>query len=63
MVDSEIREQKYHCEDCKFFDDDPVPSECRKDYGQVAYLHRICENFQLQGMMAEESNGLLSKDV
>lgn len=48
MADSEIREQEYRCEDCVFFDDEPVPGECRKDHGQVAYLHRICEDFQLQ---------------
>jgi hypothetical protein len=62
MADSEIREQEYHCEDCKFLDDDPVPSECRKDHGQVAYLHRICESFQLRSMMVEESGDLPSKD-
>jgi hypothetical protein len=48
MVDSTSREQECHCENCKYFDDDPVPCECRKNHGQVAYLHRICEDFQIQ---------------
>jgi hypothetical protein len=61
MTDSTIQEQKYHCEDCKFFDDESVPSECRKGHGQVAYFHRICESFQLRSGV-EELKGLLSKD-
>jgi hypothetical protein len=48
MADSEIRGQEYHCENCKFLNDDSVPNECRKGHGQVAYLHRICEEFKLQ---------------
>jgi hypothetical protein len=48
MADSEVREQEYHCEDCKFIDDDPVPRECRKGYGKVVYFPRICKNFQLR---------------
>jgi hypothetical protein len=61
MADSEIREQEYHCEDCDFLDDDPVPSECQKGYGQVAYLHRICEKFKLQSK-TEQLKELHSKD-
>jgi hypothetical protein len=48
MDDSEIREQEYHCEDCEYFDDYTVPSECQKDHEKVAYLHRICEDFKLK---------------
>jgi hypothetical protein len=48
MADSEIREQKYCCEDCEFFDNEPVPSECRKGHGRITYFHRVCEKFQLQ---------------
>jgi hypothetical protein len=59
MVDSEIREQEYHCEDCNFFDDEPVPSECRKGHGQVAYFHRVCESFQFRNEVKE---GLYPKD-
>jgi hypothetical protein len=49
MDDSAVREQEWHCENCVFFDDEPVPCECRKGHGQVAYLHRICGSFQLRG--------------
>jgi hypothetical protein len=59
MADLAVREQEYHCEDCNFLDDDPVPCECRKGYGQVAYLHRICENFKLR---KEVTEGLYPKD-
>jgi hypothetical protein len=48
MADSAVLEPEYHCENCIFLDDAPVPSECRKGYGQVAYLHQICENFKLR---------------
>jgi hypothetical protein len=54
MADSGVREQECHCENCNFFDDDPVPSECRKGYGQVAYLHRICENFKLRSEIKKD---------
>jgi hypothetical protein len=54
MADSSIQEQEYHCEDCNFFNDEPVPCECRKDYGQVAYLHRICESFQFRSEIKKD---------
>jgi hypothetical protein len=53
MDNSEVREQEYYCENCRFFDDEPVPSECRKGHGQVAYLHRICESFQIRSEVKE----------
>jgi hypothetical protein len=53
MADTAVQEQEYYCENCNFFDDDPVPSECRKGHGQVAYLHRICENFQIRSEVKE----------
>jgi hypothetical protein len=49
MADSAVPEQACHCENCDFFDDEPVPCGCRKGRGQVAYLHRICESFQIRG--------------
>jgi hypothetical protein len=54
VADSETREQEYHCEDCEFLDDVPVPSECKKGHGQLAYLHRICEKFQLRSEIKED---------
>jgi hypothetical protein len=53
MVDSEVWERELHCENCNFFDDDPVPGECRKGHGKVAYLHPICENFQIRNEVKE----------
>jgi hypothetical protein len=61
MADSTLREQEYHCEDCRFLDDAPVPSECGKGHGQVAYLHKPCESFQLRNQVAE-SEGNPSKE-
>jgi C4-type Zn-finger protein len=61
MVDLEIQEQEYHCENCNFLDDEPVPSECRKGRGQVAYFHRVCGNFQLRSGV-KKSEDLSSKD-
>jgi hypothetical protein len=53
MADSAVQEPEYHCDDCKFLDDEPVPRECRKGYGQAAYLYKPCGNFQLR-IQAEE---------
>jgi hypothetical protein len=46
-------DQMYCCENCGFFDDDPVPGECRKGNGKVAYFHKICENFRLRNIAEE----------
>jgi hypothetical protein len=56
MVDSAIRKQEYYCENCNSFDDEPIPSECRKGHGRVAYLHRICASFQLRNGVKAGSN-------
>jgi hypothetical protein len=56
MRDTEIREREYHCGDCKFFDDAPVPCECRKGRGQAAYFRRICESFLFREKIEDASS-------
>ena len=52
MPELMIQEQERHCEDCEFLNDEPVPSECRKGYGKVAYFHKICGRFKLRENLA-----------
>jgi hypothetical protein len=48
MTEFTVREREYHCEDCGFLDDGLVPCVCSRGHGQMAYLHRVCEDFDLR---------------
>jgi hypothetical protein len=48
MADPTVFKSEYYCEGCIFLDDEPVPSECRKGRGQMAYFHKPRASFQLR---------------
>jgi hypothetical protein len=48
MHDLRVQKKEYQCEDCLFFDDGPVPGECRKGSCKVAYFHQACDSFKFQ---------------
>ena len=42
----ELTGKNCHCEDCKYFDDDKIPTECKKGNGKVSFMHAVCSYFK-----------------